>query len=158
MNDFQTLVNGLTFEPHGTNQQAITINHGDFTGLKFAFGRVWFPDENKPVLSFEYDVLNGEVEPEFKKELHELLGGILAAILEKSINEGTTVYANGTGKVEVVEGDGSHYEPIVQQKPKFVPKIISDMYSERKIMIPDNYKVPQPEAGTKMSRNLLKGL
>ena len=158
MNDFKQLVDGLTFEPYGKDKQAITINHGDFAGLKYTYGRVWFPDENEAILSFEYDVVNGEVEEEFKKELHELLGKILAAILEKSLNDGSTVYANGTGKVEVVEGDGSHYEPIVAAKPKFVPKIISDMYKESKIMLPEDYKVPEPEAGTRMSRNLLKGL
>lgn len=142
------IIDTLVFANHGTNETAITITQGDFTGVTFKFGRTWFPDEDQPILSFEYDLIS-EAGPtdESLPEFRLLLGNILQNMLIKAIESQGVVYTGGTGVQEVVEGDGGEYQEVE------VPKVITA--SKSKIMLREDFKVPEPDAGTRMSRNLL---
>jgi hypothetical protein len=156
MNNIQEVIAGLTFAPYGEHDTAITINQGDFKGITFKFGRTWFPDPDVALLSFEYDII-GDNHPKEKllADFRYLLGNILHVQLVKAIESQGVVYSGGTGPVEVVEGDGDEYqevEPLVFREPPVMQAVKS------KIMLPEDYKVPTPEAGTRMSRNLLSGL
>jgi hypothetical protein len=152
--NLQEIISGLTMQDHGEHDTAITINHGDFKGVTFKFGRTWFPDPEQPILSFEYDLISEAIpsdkaQPEFRL----LLGNILSNMLIKAIETEGVVYTGGREVQEVIEGDGGEYLDV---KP--IPRIISDTASKSKILLPEDYKVPEPEYGTRMSRNLLSGL
>jgi len=152
---FQDVIEGLTLANHGDNETAITINHGDFKGVVFKFGRVWFPDPEQPILSFEYDLISTDKKivsltkdnPDFRL----LLGNILQQMLVKAMGDGTAVYSGGVE--EVIEGDGGEYMSthVVPERPS----IFTAIQESNKIMLPEDYKVPEPEYGTSMSRNLL---
>jgi hypothetical protein len=146
--NYQQIIDSLKFAPHGTNDTAITITEGDYAGVAFKFGRTWFPDPEQPILSFEYDLLS-EAGPtdESMGEFRLLLGNILQSVLIKAIESEGVVYTGGREVQEVVEGDGDEYQPVE------APPVIAA--SKSKILLRDDFKVPEPEYGTRMSRNLL---
>ena len=130
----QNIIDTLTFANGGMGETFITITEGDFAGVGFKFGRVWFPDEDQPVLSFDYDVVSVE-KPVDKVGFETLISEILHIILRKAVAEQEVVYSGGTD--EFVKAD--------------TPK------EESKIMTPWDYKVPAPEVGTTMSNNIFDG-
>lgn len=77
----------------------LTIVEGKFKDIQYHYGKVWFPDENEPVMSFEYNV-DSIVKPaeEDKVEFENEIAKLLAQILERSIAEQTAVYKGGTDK------------------------------------------------------------
>ena len=143
----ETLV--FTPAPDNNTETHITITEGDFAGTTFKFGRVWFPDENEPILSFDYDVINATLNVGSKKtEFLNLIGAILQNVLLCAVEEQTAIYTGGAAVEEGV------VEEIIESSPSlFEPPPV-----DSKILTPWSYKLPEPEPGTKMSRNLLEGL
>lgn len=88
------IMDGLEYSPHGDNETAITFTEGEFSGIKFKFGRVWFEDENNPALSYEYDILS-EKKPEHVMKFEYTIGEILHKMLQKALEEQTAIYTGG---------------------------------------------------------------
>lgn len=130
----QKIIDTLTFANGGMGETFTTINEGDFNGITFKFGKVWFPGEDQPILSFEYDVISMQ-KPIDTVKFETLIGEILYIMLRKALTDQEVVYSGGTD--ESVKSD--------------VPK------EESKILTPWDYKVPEPEPGTVMSKNLFNG-
>lgn len=91
----------LEFYQQDTNT-IIKITEGEFEGIEFYFGRCWFPDENQPVLSFDYDIVS-EKKPDNKELFEQEIGKILHALLVKAVEEQTTIYTGGTDETVVEE-------------------------------------------------------
>ena len=139
----QEIVEGVSFIPVGESEYHVLINHGPDKGVMFKFGRVWFKDEDEPVLSFDYDIVS-EQKPIDADAFRNVMGAVLQSSLLKAIGEGTATY---TGGVDVAEGTVEEPKPTIFDKPVV----------DSKILTPWDYKLPTPEPGTKMSRNLLDG-
>lgn len=96
------IIQTLKFSPSETEGRTdIEITLGDFAGVKYNYGRTWFPDESQPVLSFEYDIV-GDKKPNelIKGEFEQLIGNVLMEMLKKAIDEQSVVYSGGTDEVE----------------------------------------------------------
>ena len=145
----EQIIEGLSFIP-GTNPNDthIVINHGPYKGIVFKFGRVWFPDENEPVMSFDYDVVS-EQKPEPLEPFLNFIGIVLQNLLRKAVDEQTAIYTGGT---EVKQGIVE--ETVEETTSIFQPPVMNP----NAILTPWSYKLPEPEPGTTMSRNLLEGL
>lgn len=92
------VVQTLKYSPSAEDGKTdIEITLGEFAGIKYNYGRTWFPDEDQPILSFEYDIIS-EKKPSdiMKQEFEQLLGNILMEMLKKAIAEQSVVYAGGT--------------------------------------------------------------
>lgn len=95
----ESIIQSLTFSAGEEGEHHITINEGAFIGTTYKYGRVWFPDEDEPILSFDYDVIS-EPKPVFKEQFETLVGEILVAMIKKSLEEHSTVFAGGTDEVQ----------------------------------------------------------
>ena len=93
----ESILNTLTIKPGDEDAYHITINEGAFRGTTYKYGRIWFPDDNEPIMSFDYDVIS-DPKPVFKEQFEQLIGEILHEMLKKSIEERTTVYTGGVGE------------------------------------------------------------
>jgi hypothetical protein len=71
----------------------IEIMEGDFKGVKYTLGEVSFPDEDEPVLSFHYDIIEGIVDdlPAFEK----FVGDQLVIMIEQTLRDKTIVFKGG---------------------------------------------------------------
>jgi hypothetical protein len=139
-----SVVDSVSFLP--SEDPAVThvlVNEGPDKGVMFKFGRVWFPDETQPILSFDFDIVS-EQKPVDPDAFRNFMGEVLQNILLRAIGEQNVVYAGG---VDVAEGKLIEPEPTVFDKPPV----------DSKILTPWNYKLPTPEAGTSMSKNLFNG-
>lgn len=74
----------------------ITITEGPFEGITYKYGRTWFPDEDEPVLSFEYDIIAASKKYD-KIEFEKEIGVILHELLRKAVADQSVVYSGGTG-------------------------------------------------------------
>lgn len=72
---------------------AIELTSGRYSGVIYSYGKVEFPDELEPILSFEYILHEGNIEEvdNFKKTI----GDILVEIIEESVKNRTTVFSGG---------------------------------------------------------------
>lgn len=63
------------------------VIEGKFTGVKYKFGRVWFPEENPEMLSFEYELLQDSlpVADSDKDEFTTYMGDVIIAMLRKQL-------------------------------------------------------------------------
>lgn len=75
----------------------ITIKEGDFNGVTFSYGKVWFPDSDSPILSFNYD-LKTEVKwtPMQCKTFEKLIGDLLQELLTAAMKEEALIFKGGT--------------------------------------------------------------
>lgn len=75
----------------------VKILSGKFSGCVFNFGKVEFPNENEPILSFEYNHLDGENGGEdSKKEYETTIGNILVELIRKAIENRELIFTGGT--------------------------------------------------------------
>ncbi len=91
------VVQTLKFSPSAMEGRTdIEITLGQFAGIKYNYGRTWFPDEDQPVLSFEYDIIS-EKKPSdiMKNEFEQMIGNVLMEMLKKAIAEESVVYSGG---------------------------------------------------------------
>lgn len=69
------------------NLHPLLIKEGKFAGVKYKYGRVWFPDDQPDMLSFEYDLLEGSVPiaEQDKEEFSKYMGDVIIAMLRKQL-------------------------------------------------------------------------
>jgi hypothetical protein len=72
----------------------IKILSGEFSGCVYTFGKVEFPDENEPILSFDYNLIEGKVDD--KKKFENTIGDILVQLLQKAIEQKELIFKGGT--------------------------------------------------------------
>lgn len=75
----------------------LTIKEGDFDGVTYSYGKVWFPDSDSPILSFNYD-LKTEVKwtPMQCKTFEKLIGDLLQELLTAAMKEEALIFKGGT--------------------------------------------------------------
>lgn len=75
----------------------VKILSGKFDGCVFNFGKVEFPNEDEPILSFEYNHLEGDNGGEdSKKEYETTIGNILVELLRKALENRELIFTGGT--------------------------------------------------------------
>jgi hypothetical protein len=75
----------------------VKILSGNFNGCVFNFGKVEFPNEDEPILSFEYNHLEGENGGEdSKKEYETTIGNILVELLRLALENRELIFTGGT--------------------------------------------------------------
>lgn len=79
------------YNKDGDQVIAIEITSGKYINTVFSFGEVEFPDENEPMLSFNYDLHEGTIDD----ELQIVMGDILVELIEKSIEDRDTIFHGG---------------------------------------------------------------
>lgn len=72
----------------------IKINSGLFAGICYVLGEVNFPDEDEPILQFQYDIVEGE--PDDVEAFEKFVGDALVEMLKRSLEDRTTVFKGGT--------------------------------------------------------------
>lgn len=72
----------------------IKILSGEFSGCLFNFGRVEFPDENEPILSFDYNLLEGVAAD--KEKFETTIGDILVQLLQKALDNQELIFKGGS--------------------------------------------------------------
>jgi hypothetical protein len=77
----------------GKNEIAFELTSGKFSGVIYSYGEVSFPDENEPILHFEYVLHKGEIDN--LDEFRDIIGDILVTVLEESMVNQSTVYYGG---------------------------------------------------------------
>jgi hypothetical protein len=73
----------------------VKIQSGEFTGIIFNFGKVEFPDENEPILKFEYNLLEGAVEDSRKQIFEKTMGDMLVDLLRKAMEQKEISFKGG---------------------------------------------------------------
>lgn len=74
----------------------IRITEGKFEGISFSFGKVEFKENNDdPVLSFQYDLYEGELPLDSKDEFEDTLGNILHGLIVEQLENNEIVYGGG---------------------------------------------------------------
>lgn len=66
----------------------LTAAHEPWIGVKYTIGEVSFPDENEPIMSFEYNIISGVVDDKAAFEKYvgdELVVMIMAGLEDKSV-------------------------------------------------------------------------
>lgn len=76
-----------------TDKIVIKINSGHFAGISYVLGEVNFPDEDEPILQFQYDIVEGK--PEDKDAFDKFVGDALVEMLKRSLEDHTTVFKGG---------------------------------------------------------------
>jgi len=76
----------------------LKITDGEFDGLKFSFGRVEFKEnDDDPMVSFTYDILDGGSVQEHQRENFEsVLGSILHGLILEQLDNNEIIYGGGT--------------------------------------------------------------
>lgn len=73
---------------------AVEITGGEFDGTVFSYGKVEFPDPDKPNLSFTYTVHYSDADTTNEK-FKNTIGDILVEMIEESLKKNDTVFAGG---------------------------------------------------------------
>lgn len=86
----------LKFTDGGDDSTHMTVMSGPFEGTTFKYGRVWFPNEEEPVLSFDYDLISTPLKFD-KAAFEQYAGEVIIEILQSQIDNQEVVYSGGTG-------------------------------------------------------------
>ena len=78
----------------GEQVLAVEITGGEFKDTVFSYGKVEFPDPNKPNLSFTYTVHQSDVDTT-NERFKNTIGDILVEMIEDSLKKNETVFAGG---------------------------------------------------------------
>lgn len=73
---------------------AVEITGGEFKGTVFSYGKVEFPDQDKPNLSFTYTVHHSDIDTTNEK-FKNTIGDILVEMIEYSLEKNETIFAGG---------------------------------------------------------------
>lgn len=75
----------------------ITILEGEFKDVVFSFGKVWFPEDDSGVLSFEYNTKmeTADWSPEKTTKFQQACGQLLEAIIMDQIEKEDLVFKGG---------------------------------------------------------------
>jgi len=75
---------------------AIRDYDSEFNGVVFNFGAVEFPDEDQPVLRFDYNIIEGDVKVDRKVYFEQTIGDILVELIEQALQKQELIYRGGT--------------------------------------------------------------
>ena len=75
---------------------AIRDYDSEFNDVVFNFGAVEFPDEDQPILRFDYNILEGDVKVHKQKEFENTIGDILVELIEQALTKQELIYRGGT--------------------------------------------------------------
>lgn len=78
---------------------ATRIEEGYFAGIVYQVGRIQFsqPDETgHRAMRFKYEILENEDDIEIGDDITSVIGDIIVDQMEKQLEKGELVYANGT--------------------------------------------------------------
>lgn len=84
----------LKYTPGENGETHITILHGPFAKTVYKYGKVWFPDESEPVLSYDYDLISTPLKFD-KKAFEQFAGEVIVEILRSQINDQSVIYKGG---------------------------------------------------------------
>lgn len=78
----------------------VEIKTGEFTGIKYTYGTLRFPDEENEngeyVLSFDYTVREGKVDENATKRFESVISDVLNSVLLDSLQQAEKRYTNET--------------------------------------------------------------
>jgi len=72
---------------------AFELTSGDLSGVVYSYGKVEFPYEDEPILSFEYTLHVGIVEN--LEAFRIIIGDILVEVIEDSVKNKNTIFYGG---------------------------------------------------------------
>lgn len=72
----------------------VKVKSGPYEGLAFVLGAVSFPDENKPIMRFNYDIIQGKFGR--TQMLEQEIGDLIQELILERLQDKTLIYANGT--------------------------------------------------------------
>lgn len=78
---------------------ATRIDEGKYQGIVYQVGRIQFsrPDETgHRAMRFKYQILENKDNIEIENDITSIIGDIIVDQMEKQLEEGELVYANGT--------------------------------------------------------------
>lgn len=70
------------------------VVNGKYLGLAFKIGSVNFPDDDQPIMQYDYEILSEGVE--HSEDLGNEIGELIAEMIQNMLKENSLVYANGT--------------------------------------------------------------
>ena len=73
----------------------IHIETGPYSGVVYSYVSASFPDENEPILKFEYTIHESPVEI-VASEFEHAIGDILVELIRSQLESGEIVYHGGT--------------------------------------------------------------
>lgn len=82
-------------EPDSTDHYKIAIVDGDWAGAVFTIGSVRFPDEDKPILQFDYNLESPTPENNIT-DLENTIGDIIVDMIKRGLEKQELVYKGGT--------------------------------------------------------------
>ena len=80
----------------GYYKVAIRDYESEFNNVVFNFGAVEFPDENEPILRFDYNIIEGDVKVNKQKDFENTIGDILVELIEQALKNKDLIYKGGT--------------------------------------------------------------
>ena len=80
-------------DTEGNKVIAIELTSGECSGLIYSYGAVSFPDQDEPILQFEYTLHEGVVSD--NEKFKNIIGDILVEIIEESVKNKDTIFAGG---------------------------------------------------------------
>ena len=80
----------------GYYKVAIRDYECEFNNVVFNFGAVEFPDENEPILRFDYNIIEGDVKLNKQKDFENTIGDILVELIEQALKNKDLIYKGGT--------------------------------------------------------------
>jgi hypothetical protein len=75
---------------------AIRDHDCEFNDVVFNFGAVEFPDEDQPILRFDYNIIEGDVKVNRKVAFEQTIGDILVELIEQALTKQELIYRGGT--------------------------------------------------------------
>jgi hypothetical protein len=81
--------------PYGANEYSIELEDHKFSDVRFVFGKVSLNEDNF-TLKYNYDIIEGSVEEQNKKEFEHTLGDLLMQMMEEGIRKNNLIYTGGT--------------------------------------------------------------
>ena len=84
---------------HKEDYIATRIDEGKYEGLIYQVGRIQFsqPDETgHRAMRFKYEILENKLLKEIEDDITSIIGDIIVDQMEKQLEKGELVYANGT--------------------------------------------------------------
>lgn len=84
----------LTYTDGGEGKTNITATEGLFAGTTWNYGKVWFPDESKPEMSFDYDLIATPLNFD-KTAFEQFAGEVIVEILRAQLAQSEVVYSGG---------------------------------------------------------------
>jgi hypothetical protein len=72
----------------------IRVLSDPWVGVCVKTGAISFPDENEPVMQFEYDIIEGVVED--KQVFEQRLGDFIVSVIEEQLKTKSLLYTGGT--------------------------------------------------------------